>query len=341
MRGFLLGFVLIGVMGAATVSASPPSLWQWDLPEGVSPPPVPEDNPMSDAKVELGRRLFYDADLSIDGTTSCGTCHEQHRAFTDSNRTHGGVHGAMGRRNVMPLANVGYLSPLTWADSAQRTLEKQALVPMMGTHPVEMGMAGQDAELARRLAADPCYRQMFAAAFPGHQIDTETVTKALATFERTLLSFNSPYDHFLRGESGAISEQAKQGVHLFKSNCESCHAGPNFTDGKYHNIGLSSEGDTSVPDHGLEEITGLIEDDSAFRTPSLRNVALTGPYMHDGSISDLSETIRIHATSAHARQSLSDLDISYVVAFLQSLSDQSFTANPDYALPKTYCGKTQ
>lgn len=342
MRCFLLGLVFAGAIAAAAAAlAGTPSQWQWDLPQGVKPPPVPNDNPMSAAKVELGRRLFYDADLSIDGTTSCGTCHEQHRAFTDSNRTHGGVRGAMGRRNVMPLANVGYLSPLTWADSTQHTLEKQVLVPLMGSHPVEMGMAGQDAELSRRFAADSCYLQMFAAAFPGQPIDTEAVTKALASFERTLLSFNSPYDHFLRGDIGAISEQAKIGARLFKTNCASCHTGSIFTDEKYHNIGISSESGTDVTDHGLKEITDLPEDDGAFRTPSLRNVALTGPYMHDGSISDLSEAIRNHAAFALDRQILGDADMSNIVAFLQTLTDHSFVTNPDYGLPKTFCGKPQ
>jgi cytochrome c peroxidase len=328
-------------MVAMAALARPPPPWHWDLPAGVAPPSVPEDNSMSAAKVELGRWLFYDADLSIDGTTSCGTCHEQHRAFTEGNRTHGGVGGARGRRNVMPLANVGYFSPLTWADSTQNTLEKQSLVPLMGSHPVEMGMRGQDAEMVRRLAADPCYRRMFAGAFPGHPIDTGTVTKALATFERTLLSFNSPYDHFLRGNSGAISEQAKLGADLFKRGCASCHVGPNFTDEKYHNIGLPFGGSTDVADHGLGEITGSPKDDGTFRTPSLRNVALTGPYMHDGSISDLSAAIRGHADLVFDGRALGDLDLSYIVAFLQSLSDPSFVTKADYSLPKSFCGRVQ
>ncbi len=124
-------------------------------------PPVPPDNSMSAAKVALGRRLFYDADLSIDGTLSCATCHEQHRAFTEGNATHPGVGGVPGRRNVMALANVAYFDPLTWADPRQHSLEQQVAVPFAGTHPVEMGMAGKEKELAQRLAADPCYRRMF------------------------------------------------------------------------------------------------------------------------------------------------------------------------------------
>lgn len=116
--------------------------------------PVPRNNPMSAAKVELGRRLFYDADLSVDGTMACATCHEQHRAFSDGNPTHAGVHGEPGRRNVPGLANVGWLRTLTWADPRQSSLERQAAVPVMGTTPVEMGMAGQEAEITRRLTRD-------------------------------------------------------------------------------------------------------------------------------------------------------------------------------------------
>ena len=154
------------LMAAGLVCGAAAPAYRWDLPRGVPPPPVPADNPMSKAKVELGRRLFYDADLSVDGTLSCAACHEQHRAFTEGNATHPGVKGAPGRRNVPGLANVGYLAPLTWADPAQTTLERQVATPVTGEHPVEMGMHGQEAEIVRRLAADACYREMFAAAFP-------------------------------------------------------------------------------------------------------------------------------------------------------------------------------
>jgi cytochrome c peroxidase len=337
MRKVCRALVIAGFMAAAAAPAAHPSPWQWNLPAGVAPPRVPTENPISAAKVALGRRLFYDADLSIDGTISCGTCHEQRHAFSDGNRTHGGVGEAMGRRNVMPLANVAYFAPLTWADPGLRRLEKQALVPMTGTHPVEMGMKGKDSELARRLAVDPCYRRMVAAAFPDGRIDTGNVTMAIATFERTLLSFDSPYDRFRRGDDGAISAQAKAGARLFEKDCAGCHAGPNFTDGKFHNIGLHGGNGVPATDHGLREVTDTPQDEGAFRTPSLRNVMFTAPYMHDGSVSDLAGAIRGHALPSTAGRALGEGDLSRVIAFLQSLNDTAFTTNPDFALPKRAC----
>jgi cytochrome c peroxidase len=339
MRWVCRTLLVAGFAAAGAALAARPPAWQWHLPAGAGPPPVSADNPISLAKVALGRRLFYDADLSIDGTISCATCHEQHHAFADGNRTHGGVRGARGRRNVMGLANVAYFTPLTWADPRLRRLDKQALVPLTGLHPVEMGMDGQDAELARRLAADPCYRRMFAAAFPDGRINTERVTMAIASFEQTLLSFDSPYDRFRRGEDGAISARAKAGARLFAKACASCHAGPDFTDGKFHDIGLHNRSRTPVTDHGLREITGVPKDEGAFRTPSLRNVTFTEPYMHDGSIFDLAGAIRSHTLPSEIGRTLGAGEVSGIVTFLQSLSDTTFVTNPDFALPKRACGR--
>jgi cytochrome c peroxidase len=328
MRGLLLGAAL---MGAAAAAFAQTPAFDWHLPPGVAPPPVPADNPMSEAKVALGRRLFYDADLSSDGTTSCATCHEQRRAFTEGNASHPGVGGVPGRRNVMALANVGYFEPLTWADSTQHRLESQMRVPVLGTHPVEMGMAGREGELAKRLATDSCYQQMFKAAFPKEKggIDTDTIGKALASFERTLISADAPYDRFKRGDADAISGAAKQGAGLFSSlGCAACHAGDNFTDLKFHVVGAGAYPDR---DHGLIEITGNASDDGAIRTPSLRNVALTGPYLHDGSAKTLADAIHRHAPiDARAMDD--------ITAFLQSLTDTGFVTNPDFALPRTACG---
>ena len=343
-RAFLLLLFLAGAARGETE-------FDWHLPPGVAPPPVPADNVMSAAKVELGRRLFYDADLSIDGTTSCATCHEQHRAFTEGNPTHPGVRGAVGRRNVMGLANVGYLAPLTWADPHQQKLEAQALVPMMGEHPVEMGMGGQDYELARRLRSDDCYPRMFRAAFPerGGEIGTGTVTMALAAFERTLLSYEAPYDKYRRGDASALSPAAVRGLSQFhRLGCDGCHAGDNFTDQKFHYLGLYSETEAEgrpAHDHGLREITGTAADEGAIRTPSLRNIALTGPYMHDGSIAKLGDAIAAHLKGHGVRDpglkrlSIGPSQQSDLLAFLDSLSDRDFVTNPDLALPRTACGK--
>jgi cytochrome c peroxidase len=327
------GLVLAAMAGLACIAAAQPA-YRWSLPCGIAPPPIPADNPMSDVKVELGRRLFYDAGLSVDGTLSCATCHEQRHGFAEAEATHGGVKGAAGRRNVMTLANVGYLSTLTWADPAQTTLEGQVAVPMMGDHPVEMGMAGQEAELTRRLSADTCYRTLFAGAFPETKgaITLTSTSKALAAFERTLLSFNAPYDRAARGDRRALSDQARAGQALFQDKgCAGCHAGPNFTDGQFHAIRPSR-----TTDHGLAEKTGRPADQDQFRTPGLRNVQLSAPYLHDGSAHTLATAIFAHDSAV---ETVSQDDAWSLEAFLNSLTDPGFITDKRLALPTRLCGK--
>jgi len=322
------------VLGTA---ASQHKTWSWDLPPGIAPPPVPGDNPMSKAKVELGHRLFYDADLSIDGTMSCATCHDQKRGFADGNRTRPGVHGDPGRRNVQGLGNVGYLAPLTWADSRLSTLEIQVAVPVFGDDPVEMGMKGKEAEIARRLSKDKCYRTMFRKAFPetGGSIDPPNVAKALAAFQRSMLSYNSPYDRAGRGEHGALSAEARRGKALFAANCASCHSGDNFSDGKFHTIPTGSPSS----DAGLAHATGRAEDKGKFRTPGLRNASLTAPYFHDGSIASLEEAILRHASVVPAAGTLTASQRADLLALLDALTDRSFVSDPKFALPHEACGK--
>lgn len=281
---------------------------------------------MSAAKVELGRRLFYDADLSADGTMSCATCHEQHRAFADGNASHPGVTGERGRRNVPGLANVAWFTRLTFADPGLTSLEKQVGVPVLGTHPVEMGMAGREAEIAARLSRDPCYRTMFAKAFPesGGRIDFGGTAKAIASFERTLISFGSTYDR------GAMSVQAKAGQAVFARSCAGCHAEPNFTDQDYHRIDLA---DPPATDPGLSEKTGEPADLGKFRTPSLRNASLGAPYWHDGSERTLAGAIARH------RLSLTADETTGLVSFLEALTDSEFVNRKSLALPATACGR--
>jgi cytochrome c peroxidase len=280
------------------------------------------------ARVELGRRLFYDADLSIDGTMSCATCHEQKRGFTDDNPTRPGVHGDPGRRNVMALANVAWAPVLTWGDPRLDTLEKQALVPIAGTDPVEMGMAGHEAAIAERLGAGGCYRAMFARAFPAEDgaITLATVTRALAAFQRTLISFGSPYD------SHRMTEPARRGEALFGARCAGCHSGINFTDYRYHAVAPLAPG---AEDRGLGEVTGRRADDGKFRTPGLRNAALTAPYLHDGSAASLPEAIRRHGEPGR----LTPSEMTEIVAFLDTLTDRRFVTDARFSLPRTACGK--
>ncbi|PVM92675.1 cytochrome-c peroxidase [Caulobacter radicis] len=289
---------------------------------------------MSDAKVALGRKLFYEADLSIDGTMSCATCHEQRRGFTDSNRTHPGVHGDPGRRNIQTLANVGYFRALTWGDPGVKTLEAQALIPIAGAKPVEMGFAGQEAVLTARLAGQACYRRMFGEAFPevGGEVSMVTIAKALAAFQRTLVSFDSPHDRRKRGKAVAVSAEAERGERLFRANCASCHAGPLFTDAdkaRFHRIDAPFTGD-----QGLADVTGEATDAGRFRTPSLRNVALSAPYLHDGSAPTLEIAIRRHRVAMR----LGDRQVADLVEFLGTLTDEAFVTDPRFSLPEPGCG---
>ena len=291
------------------------------------------DEQVKAARVELGRRLFYDADLSVNGTMSCATCHEQHHGFTDGNRTHPGALDDPGRRNVSTLANVGDFPRLTWADPRLTSLEAQVAVPVFGEHPVEMAMKDHESEIARRLGRDPCYVTQFRQAFPGGDgaIDYPKVAGALAAFERALVSRGSDWD------KAVSSAQARQGEGIFRRICAGCHSGPNFTDARYHRIGEVPPPDAA--DAGLAEVTardlGRARDRGRFRTPSLRNVAVSAPYLHDGSAPTLEAAIAAHARIAP----LSPDRRQAMTAFLAALTDRAFLTDPAFSLPQTACGQ--
>jgi len=344
--------------------------FEWAKPPWAPAPVVPTDNPMSAAKVSLGRNLFYDKRLSADGSMSCGTCHQQARAFTDGQAAHKGVDGSLGLRNAMTLTNVAYLSTYTWSNPHLTTLEKQMMVPLFSDHPLEMGMAGHEAQMISALRNDSDYPAMFRAAFPEQsgEISVDNVIKAIASFVRTLNSFNSPYDRFIAGDRTAISESARRGGSLFfgeRLECYHCHGGPNFTDNNlqegqifpeygFHNTGLYNEdgsGTYKANDHGLRDITEKEDDEGRFRTPTLRNIALTGPYMHDGSIATLRDVLLKHyALMGRAASTpngasplrdqfivgftLSESEVDDVIAFLNSLTDDDFIHNPAFSDPR-------
>ena len=286
--------------------------YTWDLPPGFPRPKVPADNPMNAAKVALGRHLFYDTRLSIDGTFSCANCHEQRLAFSDGKARAVGVTGEVHPRGSMALANIAYSPVLTWANPTQRRLETQALVPMFGEDPVELGLSGKEQQMLARLRAEPRYPAMFAAAFPGDAapISLASVTRAIASFERTLLSGRSPYDLYrTSADPRALSPAAMRGEEIFfseRTECFHCHGGFNFTEtadyvGKgfleieFHNTGLynlDDHGSYPAPNTGVHEVTQDPDDMGRFKAPSLRNIALTAPYMHDGSIATLPDVIR-------------------------------------------------
>lgn len=344
-----------------TLLSLPAQGYDWQIPAWAPRPEVPADNPMSEAKVELGRYLFYDTRLSADQSMSCASCHRQERAFTDGRALSPGINGKPGLRSSMTLTNVAYLPVLTWNNPGLHVLEQQALVPLFGDHPIELGMAGKEQLLLQRLQRDSRYPALFKDAFPERRgsIDLTTVTQAIAAFERTLISFSSPYDRYkFQGEQHAISAAAKRGEELFfgeRLECYHCHGGLNFTDNHmqaglsfpetgFHNTGLYNlDGQGRYPraNPGIRELTGSPGDEGKFRTPTLRNIALTAPYMHDGSLPTLRDVILKH----YARQGravtdgqppsplrspliagfeISDREVDDLIAFLHSLTDPVF-----------------
>src|SRR5262245_45766711 len=322
---------------------------------------------MSAARIDLGRRLFYDTRLSGNRTQACATCHQQARAFTDGRPRAIGSTGETHRRSAMSLANVGYAVSLTWADGKLRRLEEQVLIPLLGDHPVELGMGGREEELLARLADEPIYPPLFAAAFPEetHPIRLENVTRAIAAFERTLVSGDSPYDRLVyRDDGAALSAAAKRGMRLFFSDrlaCSHCHAGPTFSGPidyvgtealpapprpLFHNTGLydlDGKGGYPRSDTGLEARTGRRRDMGRFKAPTLRNIALTAPYMHDGSIATLEEAIGHYARGGRAGGTsrvkdplvsgfaISGEETRDLIEFLHSLTDEGFTRDPRFA----------
>ncbi len=361
-----------------------PALFRWELPPGFTPPPVPDANPMSAAKVELGRRLFYDTRLSGNGAFACSSCHRQEQGFSDAKNVPLGSTGEAHTRNSMALANVGYLQTLNWADTATSTLEAQALIPMFGEHPIELGLKGRESELLQRLQAEPVYQQLVPKSFPG-EADPWTVpnvTRAIAAFQRTFISAHAPYDRYRRGQNQAISAAAKRGELLFfstRTRCVQCHNGALFTlaggppldapagalppppaapaSQAFFNTGLYNVNGTGAyppRNRGLFELSGRLEDMGRMRVPSLRNVALSFPYMHDGSISTLEEVIDHYARGGRLVQTgpnagdgqlnpfkselvqgfpITSQEKADLVAFLHSLTDSTFITSRRFSNP--------
>lgn len=359
---------------STTISASSTSVYNWNIPAWMPKPIVPADNPMNFQKVELGRHLFYEQRLSITGEFSCATCHLQKLAFTDGKTVAVGATGEKHPRNSMSLANIAYNPVLTWANPLMTKLENQALVPIFGEHPVEMGMVGREKQILAMLRDDAKYRQMFTDAFKNEKnpINLSNLTKALAAFQRSLISVNSPYDKYrFGGDTNAISPAAKRGEKLFNSEdleCFHCHGGINFTDSvmheklafqeiAFHNTGLYNiDGKGSYPANntGVYEITSKPTDMGHFKAPTLRNIALTAPYMHDGSIATLEEVIDhyqaggrtiktgefagIGSTNPFKSEFISGFKLSKsekqdLLAFLRSLTDEEFIKNPAFSNP--------
>jgi cytochrome c peroxidase len=285
--------------------------------------PIPADNPLSDEKIALGRKLFFDPILSADRTVACASCHLPEKSFTDGRPVAVGVRGQKGRRNAPSLLNRGYGTSFFW-DGREASLESQALRPI--EDPLELGSKLD--EIVARLNGDDNYRQRFAAAFPDG-VTAQNLGRALASFQRVLLVGDSRVDRFRASQVAGFTEAERQGLWLFESkgSCWRCHAGNNLTDEQFHNTGVSWG--KQPLDLGRFEVTKREEDKGRFKTPTLRGVALTAPYMHDGSLATLEEVVEFYNKGGHANPHLDPLvkplgftkeDVLHLVAFLKALS---------------------
>ncbi len=361
--------------------------FEWDLPLGFPVPTAPEDNPMSYEKVELGRFLFYDTRLSGNQTFSCASCHDQSLAFTDGRKTSIGSTDEIHPRGAMALTNVAYAPTLTWANNLVNRLEEQALVPMFGEFPVELGLAGLEVELLERFAAVPLYQRLFSEAFADDRdaVSVANITRALASFQRTLMSGNSPFDQWLFGDDDAISISAQRGLNMVldvtsKTECGHCHNGFNFTTSRTENNEVFLErpffntalynlrcSDFSLPEVsgtgtgcyppnnvGLFEVSGFVEQMGFFKPPTLRNICVTAPYMHDGSVETLDDVLDHYAAGGRTIESgplagigsLNPLKSAFlagfqltaqeradILEFLCTLTDDEFLNDPSIANP--------
>jgi cytochrome c peroxidase len=424
-RGLALLLAVVGAFSLVAVARAD-TPYELHLPRGFPEPSIPEDNPLTWEKVELGRFLFYDTRLSGNQTYACASCHQQDKAFTDGLTVAVGSTGELHPRSSMSLANVVYAGTLAWANPNLfngafghpfGALEDQAVIPMFGEQPVELGLAGKDEELFGRLRADPRYQRLFAEAFADEEerINLSTITRAIASFERTLISGNSPYDRFVYGlDDDALSFSARRGERLFfaeAANCSHCHL-PNhilsdsnerkgaLPERAFHNTGLYNLACADVglppldlywcdpppppalcnpalgddqplgchcegpgpqnlgcypPDNtGAYEITLKSQDMGSFKAPSLRNIAVTGPYMHDGSIATLEEVVEHYAQGGRTITegpyagvgkdspvkgqfmrgfNLTAQEKADIVEFMEALTDEEFLTKPRYSDP--------
>jgi cytochrome c peroxidase len=368
-----LAVSLLLLSGVASVARAD---YPWNLPPGFPAPKVPDDNPISREKVELGHFVFYDTRMSGNQTQSCASCHQQALAFSDGLPVGIGSTGQMHPRNSMSLTNAGYGATLAWANPLLTALEKQVLLPMFGDAPVELGLAGKEDELVARFTADARYQRMFAEAFPGQAdaISVNTIVQALTSFVRTLISGNAPYDRYVNGlDDNALSPSAQHGGQLFfteRLECFHCHGGFAFSDSvnfagnqfdetPFHNNGLYNiDGMGGYPPNntGIFAITNVPSDMGSFKAPTLRNIELTAPYMHDGSIATLDGVIDHYAAGGRTITEgpyagdgsknpfksgfirgfqLTDQERQDVLNFLKSLTDTDFVTNPHFSDPFT------
>tara|TARA_B100001093_G_C26820811_1_gene1011798 strand:- start:1127 stop:2254 length:1128 start_codon:yes stop_codon:yes gene_type:complete len=354
---------------------TPEEPFQLQFPDHFPTVFLPDDNLPNAAKLELGRFLFYDPLLSFNESYSCGTCHQQALAFTDGRPVALGASNESHSLGSMSLANVAYGATLGWGNPTLTSLEAQALVPMFNEEPVELGLSAlTEQALLDRLRAEDRYQRLFPRAFPADSdpLTVGNIVKAIATFERTIISANAPYDRYLIGDRSALNESALRGMNLFFSErleCFHCHGGfafsdsvksPDFpfTERPFHNNGMYNVGGSGryPSNQGVYELTSERQDLGRFKAPTLRNIAVTAPYLHDGSVATLEDLIDLYANggrqivdgpnegdgTTHPNKSvfivgfiLNDDEKQDLIAFLNSLTDVEFLSNPELRDPYT------
>jgi cytochrome c peroxidase len=323
-----LAFVLLSTVSTVPAADDP-------VPQGLPKIRYPKDNPPSEAKIALGKQLYFDPRMSLDNTISCATCHDPKKGWSNGEAVATGVGGLKGGRSSPTIINAAYGGLQFW-DGRAASLEDQALGPIQ--NPIEMTMSLD--KVVERLNKIEGYRKQFQDVF-GTDVTSEGIAKAIAAYERTVLSGDAPYDRFKAGDKTALSESAQRGLALFtgKAHCSACHSGPNFTDNAFHNVGVSI--DRENPDLGRIEISKLGGDRGAFKTPTLREIARTAPYMHDGSQATLEEVMKHYEKGGTPNPQLdeeifplklTDQERTDLMTFLkEGLSSDSY---PDHEPPK-------
>lgn len=316
---------------ASTSDATKPTAAA-SVPLGLPPVPVPADNSMTPEKIELGKMLYFDKRLSKENDISCATCHDPKMAWAEHLPTSKGIHGQIGERNSPTVINAAYL-PVQFWDGRAASLEEQALGPI--ENPIEMGNTME--ACLDTLSKIPGYRQRFKAVFGSETLTKENVAMAIAAFERTILSGNSPYDKFKAGDQKALTDEQKRGMDVFmdRGQCSTCHTPPIFSNGNFYNAGVGGG-----KDPGRKKVTNRDADEGKFRVPALREVANTAPYYHNGSVATLEEAVKVMATGGIDNPNLSSMlksvrdanlterDIKDLVAFLGALSGEFPVMDP-------------
>ena len=342
-RSALVGLGFLATLLAQPALAADPAKTPWGtpLPLGLDPNiPVPSDNPMSPDKIELGKLLFFDTRLSADGTIACATCHIPAKGWTDNRATSAGIRGQVGDRSAPTVVNSAYVAPQFW-DGRAASLEEQAKGPQ--TNPIEMGNPDHES-VARRIGGFAGYRELFEKTFGSAGVTPDRIAQAIAAYERTILSGNSPYDRFVAAaDKGALSAEQQKGLALFngKARCVVCHAGPNLTDNRFHNIGVGTQ--KPEVDAGRMKVTKDAKDWAAFKTPTVRNIARTAPYMHDGSEPTLAAVVEYYNRGGTPNKNLDPLmqplglsaeEKQALVAFLTAVDGEILNAEAPTSFPR-------